>query len=181
MSLLLLADVKPHLKITDTVDDVVLQAKLDAAEAWVSRQIGGTGALAEAVVTETVYGHGSIAVTKVPILSAASVTSVVGEKMGALTLTDLAIDVDAGVIRPKANTWYMVDDYYTVTYATGYAAAADVPEDVAEAVRLMTKHFYGTSRGPTARPGTGGDQGSAPDAYARAQQILDDLRPPGFA
>lgn len=177
MSLLLLTDVKPHLKITGTTDDTVLQGKLDAAEAYVSRAIGGFGALASTSVTDVVYGQGSIAVLNTPILA---VTSVTGEKMGALNMSDLVVDKESGVIRPAANTWFMIADYYTVVYTTGYTSAASLSADLVEAIRLMTQHFYETQRG--GKPANvGGDPGTSTESFARAQQILGNLSTGSFA
>lgn len=172
MSLLALADVKPHLKIDSNTDDTVLQAKLDAAEAFVSNQTNGAGSLSVTSVTETVYGLREIALTKTPVVS---VTSATGEFAGAISLADVSIDLRAGVIRSKANGWVIFSDYYEVVYTTGYATAADLPNDLVEAVRLMTQHFYTPERGPKTRRDDG------PDPYVRAMQILNAITAGSFA
>ena len=93
---------------------------------------------------------------------------------------DRALDelllLPSGVIRPQPLALPLFSDRYTVVYTAGYATAADLPEDLTEAVRLMTQHFYATQRGMKS---VGGD--NAPDAFARAQQILARFMPYGFA
>jgi uncharacterized phiE125 gp8 family phage protein len=179
VSLLDLTAVKPHLKIDQSTDDTVLQAKLDAAEAYVSRQSGGVGALAVAAVTERVEGYRpTLSLRRRPVVSVMSVTDAGGN---VLTVADLDVDLERGRIgySPIAPVVFPMP-WYEVVYQSGYASAADLG-DLAEAVRLMTQHFYATQRGPAARPATGGSPGSVPDAYARAQQILDEYRSPGIA
>lgn len=178
MSLLALADVKPHLRVDQTTDDTILQAKLDSAESWVSHQIGGSGTLAASAVTQRCNGFRSaLILTTRPINS---VTSVTGSDGVLVPLTGLDIDLPAGLIRSNATYYYAAPSYpfllpfYTVIYQAGYATAAAVPEELKEAVRLMTQHFYSTQRGP-GRRATGNDPGTAPDAYARARQITDDI------
>jgi uncharacterized phiE125 gp8 family phage protein len=177
MSLLDLTVVKPHLRIDQTTDDAVLQAKLDAAEAFVSRAVSGPdGTLAATAVTEVDYWTDSIVLLRGPIVN---VTSVTGFLYGNRMLGDLLIQ-PSGVIRSQPLALPLYADKYTVIYTAGYEAADDLSPELVEAVRLMTQHFYGTQRG-TGRKGTGGDQGSPLDAFARAQQILDEFRVPGFA
>lgn len=170
MSLLDLVDVKPHLKIDSNADDTVLQAKLDAAEAFVSNATNGTGSLSATTVTETVYGLREIALTKTPVVS---VTSATGEFAGAISLSDVSIDLNAGVIRSKANGWVIFSDYYEVVYTSGYATAADLPLNLVEAVRLMTQHFYGPQRGPANQEPN--------EPYIRAMQILNAVTTGSFA
>lgn len=179
MSLLLLTDVKPHLKIEASTDDTVLQAKLDAAEEYVSRESGGTGGLSVTAVTERVDGLGSaLVLRRTPVVS---VTSVTGAGNNPLVVADLDVDAERGLIAysPLGNVVFPLP-WYSVVYTSGYATADAVPETLQEAVRLMTQHFYATARGP--RRGSNGEPGTSPDAYARARQILDDFTTlPGFA
>lgn len=178
MSLLLLSSVKPHLKIDQATDDSVLQDKLDAAEAYVSQASGGSGGLAATAVTERIDGLGTaLVLRRTPVIS---VTSVTGAGNNALLVTDLDVDTERGLIAysPLGNVVFPLP-WYTVVYQTGYAMAAAVPAQLVEAVRLMTQHFYSTQRG--GRKSVGGDPGTAADAFSRANQILDDFRPPGFA
>ena len=177
MSLLdLQADVKPHLKIDQSTDDTVLQAKLDAAEAFVSHAISGPdGALTATVVTEVEYWHDAIVLMHRPIMT---LTSVTGFLYGDRALDELLL-LPSGVIRPQPLALPLFSDRYTVVYTAGYATAADLPPDLTEAVRLMTQHFYATQRGQ-GRRGTGGDQGPL-EAFSRAREILAARAVPGFA
>lgn len=180
MSLLnLQTDVKPHLKIDQTSDDVVLQSKLDAAEAFVSDRTGGSGGLAASAFTERVAGYRrELSLTCSPVVSVTSVTGADGQ---ALVVANLDVDTQDGLI--AFSTFYDITfpmPWYSVVYQTGYATAAAVPEELKEAVRLMTQHFYETQRGGR-RGNTGGDD-AFESAYARAQRILADVTTlPGFS
>lgn len=183
MSLLDLAtDVKPHLTISGSTDDTKLQAKLDSAEAFVARRTSAGSILAAEAITERVDGNRTdLMLTKLPVVS---VTSVVGANGDALTVASLDVNEQQGIIRytPIASIIFPMP-WYTVVYQAGYANRAALPDDLVEAVRLMTQYFWATQRGPTARPGTGAESGGgAADAYARAMQILDNgLTVAGFA
>lgn len=173
MSLLQLVDVKPHLKIERDTDDLVLQGKLNSAEAYVSRGLDGDErGLSVVSVTETLRAYnGGLQVSKSPVVS---ITSITGEIFGAVSLSTLRRNDASGLVQVKAFQTPLLDDYYTVVYTTGYAAAADLPPDVVEAVRLMTQHFYDTQRGPNQRS-TGGSAPGPDSAFARANQLLDQI------
>lgn len=180
MSLLELGDVKPHLKIDQNTDDTVRQGKLDAAEAYVSRQTGGSGGLAVTAVTERIPGlRASLPLSFAPVVS---VTSVTGAGSNPLVVADLDVDTEQALVgySPLGNVVFPLP-WYSVVYSSGYASAADLPDELVEAVRLMTQHFYATQRGSNRRA-TGGAPGTEPDAFARARQIIDDFNSyPGFA
>lgn len=178
MSLLDLQDVKPHLKITQPTDDTVLQGKLDAAEAFVARRTSAGSQLAQEAITERVDGNRTdLMLTTLPIVS---LTSVTGADGGALDVPSLDLNAEQGIIRytPIASIIFPMP-WYTVVYQAGYATAAALPDDLVEAVRLMTQHFYATQRG--GKPGPAGEPASPSDAYARAMQVLDNLPSYGFA
>jgi hypothetical protein len=179
-----LADVKAHLSITtvDTARDTKLQLKIDAAEAFVSEVLGGTGALAAQAVTQRVNGFTStLVLTSLPIVS---VTSVTGSDGVLVPLSGLDVDLAAGIIRSNATYYYAAPyypfllPYYTVVYQSGYST---LPADLVEAVKLMSQYFWETQRGNRPGPGGGGDTTGPGDAYARAQQILSNRPTPGFA
>lgn len=179
MSLLSLTSVKPHLKITESIDSTVLQGKLDAAEAYVSRATGGAGDLGPTTVTERVTSSGpALRLRRLPVIS---VTSVTGGDGLALVVANLDVDEAHGLIMysPIAPIVFPLP-WYSVVYSSGYATAAAVPDDLVEAVRLMTQHFYETQRG-AARPGPGGAANSTVNAKARADEILADLMGAGMA
>jgi hypothetical protein len=173
------ADVKPHLKIDRANDDTVLQAKLDAAEAFVSRQTNGSGGLGVTTATERITGgRTALPLSYTPIVSVTSVTDASGNT---LVVANLDVDKEQGIINYSVLGGVLFPLlWYSVVYQTGYASVEAVPEEVKEAVRLMTQHFYETQRGPR-RP-VGGDEATSPNAYMRAMQILDDFNTSaGFA
>lgn len=194
MSLLTLASVKPHLKIDQSTDDTVLQDKLDAAEAFVSRETNGAGALASSAVSESHDGGAWLVRTLCrPVLAVTSINESYGTYNRTLTEQPLngsngfdaygyTIDKDTGVIERRvsgaAASFAGGRRNIVVVYTTGYATAVALGQDLTDAVRLMTQHFYATQRGGL--KGIGGDPGTQTDAYTRAMQILDRIRTSGF-
>lgn len=179
MSLVPLADVKAHLGITKPDDDTKLQGKLDAAEALVSKILGGSGGLAASTITQRANGfRSSLTLTTFPVLS---VTSVTGSDGVQIPLGGLDIDLSAGIIRSNATYYYASPWYpfllpfYTIVYQSGYASP---PADIGEAVMLMTQHLWETQRGNL--PGPGGDTGPT-ESYARAMQMLGKRTIAGFS
>lgn len=152
MSTVLLADVKTHLNLTVTTHDVELQAFIDAAEAAIGERVGPLAAVARTV---RVSPHPKALRVPSPAASLTSVTDYAGNTV---TLADLRLESDAGLIyyldgRPFSGAWY------DVVYAHGFSAC---PNDLKLAVKELVRALWGDSqRGPTRRPGT-----SASDAPA---------------
>jgi hypothetical protein len=180
MSLVPLADVKAHLNITNENSDAKLQAKIDAAEAFISQELGGPGSLAAQAVTQRVNGFRStLQLTSLPVVS---VTSVTGSDGVLVPLSGLDIDIAAGIIRSNATYYYASPYYpfllpfYTVVYQSGFTT---LPADLTEAVKLETQSMWETQRRP--RPGDGGVGVGPSDPHARVLRILDNRVAPGFA
>lgn len=143
MSVVLLADVKTHLNLTVTTHDVELQAFIDAAEAAIGERVGPL-----ATVTRTVRVTPHPKALRVPS-PAASLTSVTDYAGTAVTVGDLRLDSDAGLIyyldgRSFSGAWY------DVVYTHGHSPC---PADLKLAVKEMVRHLWDTQRGPTRRPG----------------------------
>jgi len=178
VSLVPLADVKAHLGIT-TADsggrDAKLQMKIDAAEAWASKNLGGSGGLAASTVTQRVTGNCSyLALTTLPVTS---VTSVTGADGIALSVGSLDVDLEAGLIgyAPLGIWSRFLLPWYTVVYQSGYANLAALPADIVEAVKLETQSMWETQRGEA------GVVQMAVDAHNRAVRLLDNYGVPGYA
>lgn len=176
MSVVPLADIKSDLKIAADASDARIQAKIEAAEAALSRLLGGAGALSATAVTQRVTGcRPTLMLSRLPVISVESVTDSSGN---AIDLSTLDIDEDHGLIYMTGGTF--TDPFYTVGYHTGYAS---LDADLVEAVKLLTKHFWETQRGPTARPST---QQSTPNPTPggfppRVLEIVANRTAPGFA
>lgn len=172
MSVVLLADVKTHQNITTTANDTELQAFIDAAEAAIGKRVGPL-----ATVARTVRVAPYPKALRVPS-PAASLTSVTDYAGTAVTLTDLRLDSDAGLIsyldgRSMSGAWY------DVTYAHGYATC---PADLKLAVKEQVRHLWTTQRGGGAkRPGSGQADnvvpGSAHTLPYRVIELIDPYMP----
>ena len=177
MSLVLLADVKRDLKITGSAEDTDLQAMIDSAEATIAQILNAGTTLASEAITTRVAGRvRTLVLTRGPVLS---ITSVTGSLSGALTLSDLDIDLEHGLIHyPPLQLLAFLDPYYTVVYQVGYAT---LPPDLALAVKELVRHFWDPRRGPTPRNGSQVPSGSG---YALPNRVLELLGPrmqPGIA
>ena len=144
MSVVLLADVKTHLNLTVTTHDTELQVFIDAAEAAIGERVGPLAAVARTVRVYPYPKH-----LRVPS-PAATLTSVTDDAGVALTLADLRLDSDPGLIyyldgRAFTRPWY------DVAYTHGHNPA---PADLKLAVKEMVRHLWETQRGGAQRPGS---------------------------
>lgn len=170
MAILTLAEAKTALNITGSGHDAELPDYIAAAQECVDFLCGPSEQIA---VTETRHGCVEIALTTTPVLS---VTSVVGQAWGPLTMSQLWVNNSAGVIRARSLAFPILEDYYLVTYTAGRAS---VPLSIKQGVRIILAHQWETRRGVgSLRPGAGGDDSTTIPGlgYAipnRALQILD--------
>lgn len=177
MSLVLLADVKAHLDIQTSSNDVDLQAMIDAAEATIAQILNaGSGLASESVSTRVAGRTRTLVLTRGPVLS---ITSVTGSLSGVLSLSDLDIDLEHGLIHyPPLQLLAFLDPFYTVVYDVGFAS---LPPDLALAVKELVRHFWTSRRGPTGRVGSEVPSGVG---YALPNRVLELLAPrmqPGIA
>lgn len=179
MSAVTLAEVKAHLNITVTTQDVELQATIDAAEAAISRLVGP---LVATTTTSRVRGcRSALLLPTTPLISLTSVTPIDG---AALTLSDL-YGSPSGVVTYSAGTGSFPSPWYTVVYSAGRAT---LPADLGQAVKELVRHFWATQRGGSTRPGSTPPDGLSNTlvgaAYSlpiRVEQLLVPHMTPGFA
>ncbi len=144
MSTLTVAQAKAHLSISGSTYDVDLQSVIDAAEAVISKRCGP---LTSTAVTTRIAGGDDLVLPIIPALALTSVTPVDGT---ALTLGDLYLDTDAGIVTYNSGSCFTAR-YYTVVYNAGRSS---VPNDLLLGVKELVRHLWQTRRGPTRRPGS---------------------------
>lgn len=173
MSLVTLDAVKLHLGITRSDTDALLQSTIDAAESYVARKIGAGSILGPETVTQRAVGfRPALTLTTLPVVS---VTSVTGSDGALVPLSSLDVDTHAGIIQNlstyyyPASSWYAFPlPFYTVVYQAGFTT---LDYDYAQAVKEVTRFFWGAQRGPA----TGG---TPETARASADYIIAGL--PGY-
>lgn len=169
MSALLLAEAKKHLNIaaTDVKYDDELQTFIDAAEALLSHRVGP---LVPTTVTSRLRATGGAMV--LPVAPVASLTSVTKSDASTLTLTDLYLDTDAGLVVYADGLSSFVADIYTVAYTAGWTV---VPADLMLATKELVRHLWTTQRGGNTRPGSAPMDPVPGAAYAlpsRVEQLI---------
>lgn len=125
MSVVLLADVKTHLNLTGTTHDVELQAFIDAAEAAIGERVGPLSTVARTV---RVTPHPKALRVPSPAASLTSVTDYAGT---AVTIAELRLESDAGLIYYIDGRAF-VGGWYDVVYAHGHSPC---PNDLKLAVK----------------------------------------------
>lgn len=185
MSVLLLADAKTHLNITNTTDDAEIQTFIDAAEAAIGGKVGPLGSVTR---TDRVRGVGKDLVLPVtPVISLTSVTPVGGT---ALDPSSMVIDYKAGVIAYVAATQYNFARFplpwYDVVYTAGRNVTAAAFPDLYLAIKEQVRHLWVTQRGPANNPvNFSGDMPpQAGMSYTFSNRVLEMISPymaPGFA
>lgn len=176
-SILSLSDAKSHLGITLPGDDAALQAMIDAAAEVIESIVGPVDAATRTWVESR--GGGSTLV--LPATQVLSVTSLAVLRDGSqpLDVTTLTPDPHTGIVYATAGTF--PDEPFEVTYTVG---RTPVPAGITEAAKLIVQNWWQTRRG-AGRPGQGGDDGAAGNAYLipyRAEALLaPHMMPAGFA
>jgi hypothetical protein len=180
VSVVALGEVKTHLNLTASTHDAELQSLIDAAEAAIGERVGPLAPTAE---TARVRGGGrdTLVLPISPVVSLTSVTPVDGD---ALTLSDLHLDQESGLIAFEAGGSFSLR-HYDVAYDAG---RTECPADLKLAVKELVRHVWSTQRGPTTRPGSRESEGAANTlpgaAYVfpfRVEQLLAPHEQPGFA
>lgn len=174
MSLVPFADAKAWLGITDPDDDSKLQDALDAAEAYIAREIGVGTQLAAQAITQRARGLGrSLVLTSLPVLSVTSVTDSQGH---ALTVGSLDVDRENGLIYyDTLGSTVFPMPWYTVVYQSGFSTLSD---DYVQAVKNLLRVFWAPQRGNKAAA-SDADRAAA---MAAADMYIDRLASPlGFA
>lgn len=181
MSLVPATDVAAWLKYTATptgADLVKLQATIDAAESYIAYKKGHGTTLAPEAITQRAPGLGaSLVLTTLPVISVTSVTAADG---GTLVVANLDVDLDNGLIgfTPVSRVIFPLN-WYSVVYQAGFANLAALPDAYKQAVREVTREFWGAQRGGSVQSGGGPpDEGGA---RFEADRIIATLPSYGFA
>lgn len=164
MPVLTLGEIKDHLNITSSDYDAEIATKGAAAESALARKIGP---LQSTSVTERVRGgRGQLTLSTRPVISLTSVTPVGGT---ALTVGDLDVDPESGVIE-----WDTSGTFSASRYVVAYLAGWDpLPEDLRHAVLELVAHMWKPRRGPTR-------QGAEPEpdaTFAWPRRVIELVAP----
>lgn len=145
------AEMKDHLRVTNDVEDVYI----DALTAAATSLIDGVGLLGKAMVTQT-WGQwvgGSAGDVMLQMSPAIALTAVDYYAPTTNVLT-AAVAADFNImglptarfVRPKPDkAWpstYDRPDAIRLTYTAGYGAPTDVPMGLRQAVKLLVGHWY---------------------------------------
>lgn len=171
---------KTHLNITSATYDAELQSMIDSAEAILGRLVGPLQATSK---TSRVYPREGCTLV-LPICPVVSLTSVTPYSGGALTLSDLHLNTDAGTIAYSTGTGSFTARWYDVVYLAGRATC---PDDLLLAVKEFVRHLWTTQRGSSGRPSAAALDAQIPRAGVgylmpyRIQELIAPHVAPGFA
>lgn len=161
-----LALVKSHLNITSSTQDDELLDTVDRAEAVIGRRVGP---LSPVTVTNEVHtGPGPLVLKRYPVVSVTSATN------GGVAVTDLDLDVDAGVLYGSFHS--RGARTIKVTYLAGWSP---LPADLEAAVLELTAHLWRSQRGSAPSPldvQDGGGEAQVGSSYLlpyRVQALLE--------
>ena len=153
-----LQDAKDHLNIpqaTTTYDSEIL-SKIATIQASLEKLCGGP--IFNRTVTERVQVsnyYTALVVRQRPLVSVTSITDI--PSGAALSIADLELDTNAGIIRRKLEYPFIGrGPYFTVVYVAGQGTA--IPASFNEAARIILEHLWQTQRGPARQPVIGGEE-----------------------
>lgn len=142
MPALSLTEAKAHLNITTDQYNTDLTAIIASAEATLAQRCGP---LSSTTFTHRIPGgawHLALPVT--PVISLTTVTPYSGTD---LTISDLYLDINSGLVTAN-NLTPFVAAYYDVTYDAGRATC---PDDLLLAAKELVRHLWESRRGPSTR------------------------------
>ncbi|WP_208879983.1 head-tail connector protein [Streptomyces sp. PBH53] len=184
MALLTLAEAKAQLDIDSTVDDIELQAYIEAVTSVIERHVGP---VENREITETIEGRSSsMCLSHIPVVALVSVVPAV-EAGDPLDLNTLVLDRSTGIVRYRGGSF--AGTLWSVTYTAG---RGEVPPTINLAARIMLQHLWRTQYGASrALAGIGGaDDVSVTEPIAgwgyaipyRVLQLLEPYKvPPGVS
>jgi hypothetical protein len=158
-----LQDAKAMLNIpaATTTHDGEIDEWIASIEAGLERFTGGP-VISRSVTErcEALNGYRQFCVRQRPLVS---VTSITAETGGALDLSDVKVDANAGTIQ-RALGWPFLGPFagrwFDVTYVAGWGTA--VPPAFAGFARIVVDHLWSPQRGPVAMPMGGADTVTPP-------------------
>lgn len=143
-----LSDLKDHVRVDFDDEDGLLEGLIVSARRHVERHLG------RSLITRTLelrlerFPSDRLQLPSPPFQSLTSIAYTDAEGAGVtMDAADYAVlEVgDAAVVRPVSGFWPTVSRFggVSVTWIAGYGdTAADVPADIAEAVKLLAAHHY---------------------------------------
>jgi hypothetical protein len=162
ITLLSLADAKDVLakSQTSTTDDAEIMRTVAAIEASLERVTGGpviNRQIAERV--DLTGAQTALVLRKRPVVSVQSIVSVASG--AAISIADIEIDTNAGIIRRKLGLPFYGPFYtwlptMTVTYTAGLGVA--VPPAIEQAAGIILQHLWESQRGMSSVPRYGGEE-----------------------
>lgn len=145
MSVLKLTDAKTHLNMTQAVNDGELQGMIDAAEDAIAKKVGP---LEQVTVTKRISGGSALVLPVLPAVSLTSITPSLPLAGPDVSLADVYLDADAGVVM---HVW---SGFPSLAYDVVYTAGrTDCPDDLLLAVKELVRHMWDSQRGGAKRPG----------------------------
>lgn len=162
IKVLSLGDAKDHLNIAQatTQYDILIQTWLDTIEENIERAIGGP--IITRSITERVTATDDVRALPLRKRPAQSVTSVTLLSAGAsIDISDIEVDPISNIARRKVGWPFMVGVFsawppvFTVVYTAGLGTV--VSPSISSAARIILDHLWQVQRGPSTRPGFGGD------------------------
>lgn len=144
-----LAEAKTQLKITGMTHDDALRRVIEATTRVVERHLDEV--VAQRTITETVRatGRGTVVLSRSPVLSLTSMSSLDGEVTW--TVADLDVDTVTGVVRAVRGRHLC--GLITAVYPAGYRV---IPANYLEAAEIIVQHLWETTRGVAGVPRVGG-------------------------
>jgi hypothetical protein len=176
---LTLAEVKAALNITSGGDDAELQAVISAVDEGVNVMCGYSESTPFTETRRSTNGH--IIVRRRPILS---VTSITGQRYGALSVAGIFFTEESSIIRSTYTGLTIEDDWYTVVYNAGRASTSAA---IKHGSQIIIQHQWqvrrGVSPGGSRSPGQGGqdDVSTVPGvSYAVPNRAIQIFRDAGY-
>lgn len=168
MSALSLSQAKAHLNITQAADDAEIQRVIDAAEAAIANRVGP---LEPVRIVRRVRPTNGVLV--LPVMPVVDVTSLSDYSGSALTVGDLYLDAEAGVLGLSTGG-LLSSAHYTVTYRAGRAT---VPADLMQAVKELVAHLWDGSQRAVGRTRSTDDSDRVAGAYLLSYRVQSMLQP----
>ena len=148
-----LTEIKAHLRVDHTADDTLLGSYIQAAretiESWTARRMITR---TEKLFLQEFPASGVIVIPAAPV-SAVTAINVLDEELAAtpFAATNYVVDLNSPLARvalkfgacwPTLSADRKPVNPIEVTFTSGYANAAAVPETLKTAVKLLVGHFY---------------------------------------